>query len=243
MNDYEAAQSVIKYLDFLHSENGKIQKDILSKAIFSALPQKSDLAILDAGCGPGWLSEQLKPYGKVLACDSSELFIKFARTHHKGIDFQVCQLESPLPYAESFFNVVILNMVGPDLENLNLAMQNVSKVLKPNGKLIMTIPNPKYSFPAAVWKKSLVDFLLLRKPKLKLKTPPASGTKIFREFGTNKKIPSFYYTEEDYINGATQAGLKLIETQELRSHQDSKKFNLTYQLHRYPLILLMEFTK
>ena len=107
----------------------------------------------------------------------------------------------------------------------------------------MTVPNPKYSFPAAIWKRSLADILFFRKPKLVLQTPPKPGAKILREFGASKKIPSFYYTEGNYVNAAQIAGFELAQTQELRSHKDSKKFNLTYQLHRYPLMLLMEFVK
>jgi SAM-dependent methyltransferase len=271
--DYQTAQSVINYLDFLHSENGQIQQKILSEAILNALPKKPGISVLDAGCGPGWMSQILLNTGyQVSACDSSELLIKFAKTHYnrsrsiqsaaknpspqtKGIlrsdkftrdgniNFQVADLEQFLPYPQNNFDVVLMNMVGPDIKNLEQAFKNMASILKPDGKLILTIPNPEYSFPAAEWHRSWADVLLMKKPKLIKKSPPQEGAEISREFGKNKFIKSYYHSLNTYLQTAETSGFKLTQNLPLKSKIDSYSFNLNYQMFRYPLILLLEFVK
>ncbi len=244
LNAYQDANSAIKYLDFLNSPNGQIQQNILWQAISPRLPKNPDSKILDAGCGPGWLACKLREhYPNTEACDSSGLFIKFAKTHCPNILFKETGLLQPLPYPPNNFDVIILNMVAPDLANLDLAIKNIATNLKPGGKLIMTVPNPKYSYPAAVWKRSFLDILLGKKPKLILNTPPPAGQKIQREFSCRNFIPSFYYTLENYQKAARTAALTQTHLEEIKSLSDSKKFDLNYQLYRYPLLLLLEFSK
>ena len=244
INAYQAADSAIKYLDFLNSTNGQIQQNILWQAIFPRLPKNPASKILDAGCGPGWLAARTrKHYPNTQACDSSEIFIKFAKSRYPNIVFNEAELLQPLPYSPNFFDVIILNMVGPDLADLELALKNVATILKPGGKLIMTVPSPKFSYPAAVWKRSIFDVLLGKKPKLIFNPPPVGGRKIAREFSAGKTIPSFYYTIDNYQKAARSAALTQTMLEEVKSSIDSEKFDLNYQLYRYPLLLLLEFSK
>lgn len=254
MATYQDEFTALKYLDFLNSYNGQLQQHFLFEAILPKIPKNPPrfapgeaghgIKILDAGCGSGWLSGELKKhYPDVSACDASEFFIKFAKANYNGIKFKVASLDRPLPYPHNCFDVAILNMVAPDLEKLEMAFKNLAPVIRPSGKLLMTIPNPKYTYPAAEWKRSVLDVLLGRKPGLKIKNPPLSGEKIQREFGKDVKIKSYYYSLVNYITAAKSAHLELRNTAEIRSEKDSADFNLAYQLHRYPLLLLLEFEK
>src|SRR5581483_6961039 len=183
MNEAYQDSGALKYLEFLDSPNGKIQQKILTDAIRARLGTNHRLSVLDAACGPGWLAADLKKdYGDVSACDASKFFIDYARVNFPQIDFKIADLGKPLPYPKKF-DAVILNMSAPDLENLPGGIKNLSALMKIGGKLIMSAPNPKYSYPAAVWKRSWLDVLLRRKEKLVFKNPPKSGSKIKREFG------------------------------------------------------------
>jgi SAM-dependent methyltransferase len=244
MPAYQDEATAIKYIDFLNSENGQIQQKILATAILGQLPKNRNAIILDAGCGPGWLANLLKKdFPGLEACDASPFFIKFAQSNYKDINFKVAELSQPLPYPKNHFDCVILNMVGPDLSNLALAFKNIASVLKSGSKLIMTAPNPKYTYPAAEWKRGLLGALLGQKPKLKIKNPPLSGKIIMREFGKKIQIASHYYTLDYYVQNANDGGLKLNNQLEIKSATDSGKFDLNYQLFRYPLLLLLEFEK
>jgi len=244
INAYQETGTAIKYLDFLNSQNGQIQQNVLYEAILPHLPKNPTTKILDAGCGPGWLAGRLQKHFKTMeACDSSPLLIKFAKTRYPEAVFKEAGLEKPLPYPPAYFDAIILNMVGPDLQNLNPALKNISEVLKPNGKLIMTVPNPGLSFPAAVWHRSLMDRIFGRKPKLLIKNPPQGGVNINREFCPGAKIVSYYYTLNNYVQAAKNSKLEQTTIAEIKSTTDSRKFDLNYQLYRYPLLLLLEFKK
>ena len=182
-----------------------------------------------------------KPIRRALAVE--KFFITFAKGLYPKIEFKVTGFNQALPYSPNIFDVVILNMVGPDINSLTDSFKNLATVLKPGGKIIMTIPNPKYTYPAAEWKRSIWDILLLRKPKLKLKTPPLSGSLITREFGGDIKINSHYYSLDAYIQAAASTGLQLKSTIEIKPLAPSSDFDLNYQLSQYPLVLLLEFSK
>ncbi len=242
-NAYINPISAIKYLDFLNSPNGEIQKRVLAHSILSLLPKDTNIKILDAGCGNGWLSEILKQnYSHINACDASIFLINFAKSHFSKINFQVTDLEHSLPYPNEEFNVVILNMVLPDVEKLPEVFKNISGVLKPNGNLITTIPNPKYTYPAAEWKRSIMNILLGQKPQLQIKSTPPSG-QIQREYAKNSLIDSYFYNLSDYILNAKKFGFELIQTQEIKPEAPSTKFDLNYQLSLFPLLLTLNFKK
>ncbi len=244
MPNYKESRTALKYLDFLNSKNGQIQKEILLKTIKKRLSTNYQSTILDAGCGSGWLAAELrKSFTDVRGCDSSAFLIKFAQSHYPEINFKNADFIHPLPYPADTFDCIILNMVGPDTANLESMFAQVAKVLKTSGKLIFTIPNPSHTYPVAQWKRSLYDVLLGHKPKLIIKNSPASGKQIQREFGKNIKIDSYYYDLAEYSDSALVAGLKLTATDKIRSQVDSTDFDLTYQLYRYPLLLLLEFCK
>jgi len=242
-NDYQSSQTVKNYINFLNSTNGPIQRKVLSEAIIQRIPPDPALTVLDAGCGPGWLSGDLKKFfTNLYGCDSSQDFINSARVNFPKTNFLVASLESQLPYEPGSFDVVILNMVAPDLRDLEKCFTNLNTILKTSGKLIVTIPNPELSYPAAVWKRGFLDVLLMRKPKLIKQTPPPSGTKIKRDFGPYK-ISSHYYSLDHYLQAAQSANFKLVDKFKIRSEKDSLNFDLNYQLFRYPLFLLLEFSK
>ncbi|HVY67373.1 MAG TPA: methyltransferase domain-containing protein [Patescibacteria group bacterium] len=238
---YQDAAAAGAYLDFLASENGLIQQETLYRAIKDRLPPGPGAAILDAGCGPGWLAGRLRQdYPAVQACDASGFFINLAKNRYPNVNFQLADLAGALPYGPASFDFIILNMVGPDLADLDQTMSGLKPLLRPAGRLLLTLPNPDLAYPAGEWKRSWLDVLLRRKPKLKLKkTAPAAAVQ--REFGGGRTISSRHYPLADYLAAAAKGGLHLAAKAELTSAADSPRFNLTYQLHRYPLLLLLEF--
>ncbi len=242
-NGYQNPKKAQIYEDFLASTNGQIQREILTKALLSALPSSPQTAILDAASGNGWLAADLKNiYDKVYGCDGSAALISSARQRYKAVEFSHCDLCGDLPYPAGFFDAVILNMAAPDIEDLNTAVKNLTGKLKFGGKFLMTIPNPYYSYPVAVWKRSLIDVLLFRKPQLKINRSYFGPKEIQREFN-GKKIDSHFYTMSDYLGPAGNAGLGLTKIHELKSQTDGKQFDLNYEMYRFPLILMLEFKK
>ncbi|MCX6796995.1 MAG: class I SAM-dependent methyltransferase [Candidatus Doudnabacteria bacterium] len=243
-NAYQDPKIAQFYLDFLNSENGLIQQNFLWEAILPFLSKNENIKILDAACGSGWLTFKLSTlYKNIQGCDISLPLITFAQKQYPRIAFFQADLAAGLPdFEDNFFDSIILNMAAPDLNDLAKAFKNLSEKLKINGNLILTIPNPCYTYPVAEWKKGLMGFLLGRKPKLKIKMPYISQKNIRREF-SGQKIVSNFYVLEDYLSTANKNNLQLCGIKEIQSNQDSLKFDLQYQLFRYPLLLLLVFKK
>lgn len=245
MNAYIESYQAQGYQGFLASENGQMFQKIISEAYLKRLENSGKLSILDAGCGQGWLAYKLYLKGhKVSACDASEALLSQAREFYPEINFQVADLTQNLPYAQGQFDLVVLNMVAHDLEDQLKAFENLNVVLNTGGKLLATIVNPYYGYPIGVWKRGIVGFLLRKKPMLKLaKSYNLLNAKLNKNYVWNRILRSRFYTLSEHLNNFIKAGFKLEYFEDLSQTQDCKEFNLQYQLHRFPIILLMEFKK
>ncbi len=244
-NTYQDSKTAQNYLNFLTSKNGQLQQNFLWESIKKYLPEQKNAKILDAACGSGWLTSKLKNLQyEIEAFDVSESLINEAKKTVPNVNFKVWNLNQSLPYFKNYFDCVILNMAGPDLENLEIAFLHLNQILKTEGILILTLPNPRYTYPTAVWKRSLLDFLLFRKPNLKIVSSEKKEQKnISREFKKGQTILSNFYPTDAYLKTAENLGLKLQTLEEIKSLKDSPDFDLQYQLFRYPLLLTMMFKK
>jgi 2-polyprenyl-3-methyl-5-hydroxy-6-metoxy-1,4-benzoquinol methylase len=242
MLTYKDEFAAKNYLNFLNSEDGQIQQELLLKYIKQVINAKIN-NILDAGCGSGWLIKKLKnDYPQIYGCDYSTNLVNIAKKENPDIDITISDILEELPYENNFFDTIILNMVIQDTNNPKKVFENIYKKLKNAGEIIITIPNPKYTYPVAIWKRGIIGKLLNAKPKLIIKK---DSNKIFeteREFGS-AKIKSFSYPIDYYLNIANTLNLKLIDLKDIKSNTDSNKFNLNYQLFRYPLLTLIKFQK
>jgi 2-polyprenyl-6-hydroxyphenyl methylase/3-demethylubiquinone-9 3-methyltransferase len=95
------------------------------------------LNILDIGCGGGFICEEYAKKGsQVTGVDPSSGSIDTAKNHaktsHFTIDYQVAEGEK-LPFADASFDVVSCFDVLEHVSDLNQVINEVRRVLKPNG--------------------------------------------------------------------------------------------------------------
>jgi 2-polyprenyl-3-methyl-5-hydroxy-6-metoxy-1,4-benzoquinol methylase len=101
----------------------------------------SALTVLDAGCGSGIFARQLRGMGhKVIAVDFAERAARNARTNLLGVNVAVGALEEQLPLISNVFDVVWCSEVLAHLFDVCGALQELNRVLKMNGLLIVTTP-------------------------------------------------------------------------------------------------------
>lgn len=99
--------------------------------------------ILDVGTGTGvlipYLVRAVGPAGSVTAVDYSENMIKICRTKHshlKNLSIKIGNIEETAFPTESF-DAVICFGAFPHLENKEKALQNINRILKSSGKLVI----------------------------------------------------------------------------------------------------------
>ncbi len=100
--------------------------------------------ILDVGCGDGVVGAFLQQRAgvKVAGIDISEEAVRKAK--NKGIDARVCNSEQKFPFPDNLFDKVFW---GDNIEHLFDPAQTareIRRVLKENGKLILSCPNMGY---------------------------------------------------------------------------------------------------
>ncbi|GAA4533574.1 class I SAM-dependent methyltransferase [Amycolatopsis samaneae] len=100
--------------------------------------------ILDAGCGSGPLSAALRERGAVMTgFDGSAKMVELARRRlGDDADLRVADLAEPLPYPDNAFDDVVASLVLHYLEDWTAPLAELHRVLKPGGRLIMSVNHP-----------------------------------------------------------------------------------------------------
>ncbi|MFE7506816.1 class I SAM-dependent DNA methyltransferase [Promicromonospora sp. NPDC057488] len=100
--------------------------------------------ILDAGCGSGPLSAELRDRGAEMSgFDGSPEMIEIARRRlGDDVPLTVADLAQPLPYADNAFDDVVSSLVLHYLEDWEPPLVELHRVLKPGGRLILSVNHP-----------------------------------------------------------------------------------------------------
>lgn len=99
--------------------------------------------VLDIGCGDGFVAKVLLSNRKLkfdVGIDLSAGEIEYAK---KSGSYKKCLVASvyALPFPDNYFATVFSNSVVEHLENLDQALSEMSRVLKPGGQFIITVPS------------------------------------------------------------------------------------------------------
>jgi SAM-dependent methyltransferase len=100
-------------------------------------------ALLDIGC---WDGINTCDYGRVLSCKDLagiEVFPSKAEVaQRRGIDVARINLEiDKFPWPSEKFDLVVCNQVFEHLKNIFHPMDEIARVLKPGGRLLISVPN------------------------------------------------------------------------------------------------------
>lgn len=100
--------------------------------------------ILDIGCGAGVLAQELIARGATVSgFDASQEMIALARKRlGDSADLRVSRLGEQLPYEDGSFDDAVASLVFHYLPDWSLALREIRRVLKPRGRLIMSVNHP-----------------------------------------------------------------------------------------------------
>jgi len=107
--------------------------------------QQHTLRILEIGCGNGNISYQLAKYKhQVTGIDISETTIQAANARYgntPGLQFKVANAEDLHPAEHLKYDAIVCSEVLEHLYNPEKLTANFRNLLKPNGVVIVTVPN------------------------------------------------------------------------------------------------------
>lgn len=107
--------------------------------------------VIEIGCGNGYFSRALAKRGaKVIALDVSSKMIAIASAEEKKKPLGIVYLTRDAARLQGIkrdsFDLAVANMMFMDVANIEAAIKEIGRVLKPNGKLIFSILHPAFMF-------------------------------------------------------------------------------------------------
>ena len=128
---------------------------INSPAFFKMLPDIKNLKGLDIGCGEGYNTRMATKSGAVLtAIDISEVFIASAKESERheplGIEYRVASAID-LPFPDKYFDFAIATMSLMDISDIEKALSEAFRVIKPNDFFQFSITHPCFTISDLGW--------------------------------------------------------------------------------------------
>jgi len=183
--------------------------------VLELLDARSGEKILDAGCGTGRYIPALTQAGAhVVGIDFSPNMLAIARNKNPGVEFHENDLSRPLPFADQEFDAILCTQVAKHLPVLELAMNEFFRILKPGGRIIVSITHPSMTWEG-----------------YELRRPP--------EFILSEQTDIFNHTPGDYFVAIDDAGFKIgkilqipvsEKIQDLLTPQTYEKFKGQFQI-------------
>jgi SAM-dependent methyltransferase len=100
------------------------------------------LKILSLGSGSGGDIWFLADRNEIYALDGSPSAVEVARKH--GLNAQIADLERPLPFSDATFDLIVAKDLIEHLIAPDRLLAEIKRVLKPNGRLVLSVPNHFY---------------------------------------------------------------------------------------------------
>lgn len=119
----------------------------------------ADKIILDIACGEGYGSNMLKNAGarKVFSIDNNPDIVKHASRTYPGVSFSVADATST-NFPDESFDMVVCLAAWHHLDGYAEFPKEVSRILKPSGLLIFSVPNEKIIYRNPFHKHFLTKF-------------------------------------------------------------------------------------
>lgn len=219
-------------------------QEFLYPLILKSLSKIKNQKILDAGCGPGFFSKILaKKEAKVFAIDASKEFIKISKGNTKfKIKYKIADLNKRLDFKDNFFDYIVAIHILMDIKNLDKAISEFARTLKPKGELIFSISHPCFTLPALHWKRGVLGRVSLKWSYTQL------GNYFHRkriEKYLLKKSSIFHYhrPQEDYIKTLISAGFSILDFQEPKMSKDLAKKTNFFLADKIPMVLIIKAKK
>lgn len=116
----------------------RVRRVMVANLIRAYFPDRTDIKILDVGCGTGGLLKELAPFGKVTGVDVSPRAIAFC--NERGFTDVSLGSATDIPFPDGTFDLVLALDVIEHIEDDRKALAEINRVLKPGGTVFVFVP-------------------------------------------------------------------------------------------------------
>ncbi|MEL7296615.1 MAG: methyltransferase domain-containing protein [Pseudomonadota bacterium] len=201
LNAYEALAEGYAAIAEQKAENGYNEHP----AMRAQLGDVRGLSVLDAGCGPGFLTRDLLSLGaaSVVALDVSPTMIRLAEERNgPTVEYHVADLAQPIEQGDASFDLVVSSLALDYVRDWSRPLGEFYRLLKPAGRLLFSVQHPMGAYQ---W----------------FKPPSAFGVHYceatWRGFTEQPVVvPDYYRSFEELINPLLDAGFRLTHLHETK---------------------------
>jgi SAM-dependent methyltransferase len=190
-----------------------------SRHTLNVLAPRANERVLDAGCGTGrHLGPMVLTGSSPVGLDFSRGMLSVARRNHLEVPLVFADLQRPLPFEDESFDAVLCALIGEHLDELALAIYEMYRVLKPEGRLVFSVYHPEM---AAAGKEAH-----------------------FERNGMEYRLGARRYTVEDYASLLEEAGFEDLTRHEfLGDERLVASVPSAVSLLGFPVLLVLEARK
>ena len=202
--------------------------------------------ILDLGCGEGGYSRKLASAGaRVTAVDCSRAAIGYAQqqaqTENLCIEYHIRNSNDLFGIDDAAFDIVLCSMMLMDCEDLDGTLREVVRVLKPRGRLFVSMLHPSFdgNHEHGIGRQGQGETreVVVRnyfEPRV-WEAPLPSGT---------TSVIWRHRTLSEYVKAFISAGLTIVDMNEPRAtEEEAAQSNALSFLRRIPLFLYWQLQK
>ena len=141
------------YNDLLENSEDSYQKNVILPNLIRLVDPRPDMTILDLACGQGFFSFASAQAGaKVIGCDISKELIGLAKDKaikekNGNVEFYVTPSDKVAFIQDKTVDLITIVLAIQNIENIVGTFAECSRVLKPNGKLILILNHPSFRIP------------------------------------------------------------------------------------------------
>jgi len=106
---------------------------------------KDDHVILDIGCNEGHLFKTLRKSNKSCTCWGVDIEPNVVNLNIENCKFKVADVKD-LPFGDNYFDVVFALSTLEHIKDIDVAIKEIKRVLKPKGSVILSSPTESWFY-------------------------------------------------------------------------------------------------